>query len=259
MRTSQEEAYCTEVMTEVRGRERSCLDAGEAADRRSDAPMYMAMEMATVVTSITAGTAGEDTLEPLERNANGKRRRRYEVPATAWALGDWRSRMERAAQQQARELAQLHQTIAKMANMLEMHTALQEVLCRGMKTWLEEKEEMWDAYHQHDVLWGKDITEMVAKVVAATERDQREKMQLDTEGGGLEASIHAGLMQTGGPKKPEEHQELQSGRPVKSMPVPKPKVKANPDPIPTPNPAPAPGRTPTPPPRATSAQKGVMS
>jgi hypothetical protein len=35
--------------------------------------------------------------------------------------------MERAAQQQARELAQLHRTVAKMANMLETHTALQEV------------------------------------------------------------------------------------------------------------------------------------
>ena len=57
------------------------------ADRRSDAPMDMAMEMTTAVTSITAGTAGEATLELMERNENGKRRR-SEVPATAWALGD---------------------------------------------------------------------------------------------------------------------------------------------------------------------------
>ena len=75
-------------MTEVRARERTSLDTGKAADGRSDAPMDMTMEMATVVTSIAAGTAGEDTLEPMERNENGKRRRRSEVPASAWALGD---------------------------------------------------------------------------------------------------------------------------------------------------------------------------
>jgi hypothetical protein len=94
-------------MTEVRVSERRGLDTGEAADGRSDAPMDMAMEMATAVTSIATGTAGEAALEPMERNENGKWRR-SEVPATAWARGDWRSRIERAAQQQARELAQLH-------------------------------------------------------------------------------------------------------------------------------------------------------
>jgi hypothetical protein len=61
----------------------------------------------------------------MERNENGNHRR-SEVPATAWALGDWRSLKEREAQQQARELAQLHPTIATMANTLETHTALQE-------------------------------------------------------------------------------------------------------------------------------------
>jgi hypothetical protein len=114
-------------MTEVRVSERRDLDAGEAADGRSNAPMDMGMEMVTAVKSIAAGTAGEATHEPMERNENGKQGW-SEVRATAWALSDWRSRMERAAQQQARELAQLHRTIAKMANMLETHTALQEAL-----------------------------------------------------------------------------------------------------------------------------------
>jgi hypothetical protein len=62
----------------------------------------------------------------MERNENGKRRGRSEVTATPWALGDWRSRMERAAQQNARELAPLHRTIAKMAHMLETQTAQQQ-------------------------------------------------------------------------------------------------------------------------------------
>jgi len=113
-------------MTEVRGSERSGLDTGGAADGRSYIPMDMAMETATWVTSIAVETAGKDTLEPMERNENRKLRRRSEVPVAAWALGDWRSRMERAAQPQARELAQLHRTVPKMANMLETHTALQE-------------------------------------------------------------------------------------------------------------------------------------
>jgi len=95
--------------------------------------MDIAMEMATAVTPIAAETAGEDALEPTERNENGKRRRRSEVPEAAWALGDWRTCMERAAQQQARKLAQLHRTVAKMANMLETNTALQEAQWRGMK------------------------------------------------------------------------------------------------------------------------------
>jgi hypothetical protein len=40
-----------------------------------------------------------------------------------------------------------------------------------MTSWLEEKEKTWDAYHQDDLLWGEGITDMVARVVAATERD----------------------------------------------------------------------------------------
>jgi hypothetical protein len=50
--------------------------------------MDMAMELATAVTSIAAETAGKDPLEPMQRNENAKRRRRNEVPAAAWALGD---------------------------------------------------------------------------------------------------------------------------------------------------------------------------
>jgi hypothetical protein len=133
-RTTLGERCFTEAMTEVRGSERRGLDTRGAADGRSDAPMDMVMEMATVVTSIADETAGEDTLEPMEKNENGKRRRRNEILAATWGLGDWRGLMERAAQQPARELAQLHRTVAKMASMLQAHTALQEAQSRGMKS-----------------------------------------------------------------------------------------------------------------------------
>ena len=188
--------------------------------------MDMEMEMTTAVSSIAAGTAGEATLEPMERNENGKWRMSA-VPATAWVFGDWRSHMERAAQQQARELAQLHRTIAKMANMQETHTALQEAQWRGMKSWLAEKEKKRDAYRQDDLLWGEGITDMVAKAVAATERGQKEERRADTKGVGLEASIHPDLTQTGGPEQPEERQQLQPGRQLKSMPTPKSKPNQN--------------------------------
>jgi len=136
------------------------------------------------------------------------------------------------AQQQAHKLAQLHRTIAVMANMLDRQTALQEAQWRGMKTWLEEKEQKRDAYHQDDMLWGKDITDMVLRVVAATERSQREERKADTEGVGLEASIQAYVMQTGRPKMPEERQQLQPGRQVRVKQTP----KTNPEPTPPPTP-----------------------
>jgi len=102
---------------------------------------------------------------------------------------------------------------------------------------------------------------MVKRVVGATEQDQREGTKADTEGVGLEASIDPDLTQTGGPKTPEERQQLQPGKKPKSVPVPMPKPKPNPNPNPKPNLAPAlrPTPTPTPEPRATSSPKGAMA
>jgi len=65
---------------------------------------------------------------------------------------------------------------------------------------LEEKEKMRDAYHQDDLQWDKGITDMVTTAVAATERDQKEAGKADTEGVGLEGSIHADLTQTREPE-----------------------------------------------------------
>jgi hypothetical protein len=101
-------------MTEVRESERSRLDMEEAADWKSDAPMDMAMELATVVTSITVETAGATTFELMERNENGKPRRKSDAPA---APSDWRSRMDRTIRQHAEELTQLHRTVGHLANL----------------------------------------------------------------------------------------------------------------------------------------------
>ena len=80
------------MITEFTVSRRSDLDSGEAENGRSDAPMDVAMEMATAATSITAETAGATIFQLMERNKNGKRRRRREAPA---APSDWRSRMQR--------------------------------------------------------------------------------------------------------------------------------------------------------------------
>jgi len=80
---------------------------------------------------------------------------------------------------------------------------------------------------------------MVARVVAATEQDQREEWKVDTDYGGLQVSIHADLKQTGGLRKPEERQKVQPERQFKSMPMLKQKQKQNPDPDPNPKPNPA--------------------
>jgi hypothetical protein len=129
MRTILEEVRFTEATTEVRERERSSRDPGGAADGRSNAPMdmAMAMEMVTAVTSIPTETAGEDKFELMARIENGKRRRKCEVPAAAWAVMDWRSPREHAAQQQAHGQAQLHRTVTERANMLKTHTAQHDV------------------------------------------------------------------------------------------------------------------------------------
>lgn len=40
-------------------------------------------------------------------------------------------------------------------------------------------------YHQDDVLWGKDIKDMVTRVMTAILRGQREEWKVDTDGASL--------------------------------------------------------------------------
>jgi hypothetical protein len=82
-------------MTEFRVSGRSDLDAGEARDGKSDAPMDGARSMATAVTCIAAETAFATIFERMERNENGKQRGRSEAPA---APNAWRSRIKRMIQ-----------------------------------------------------------------------------------------------------------------------------------------------------------------
>jgi len=226
---SRREYLLTGVMTEVRASEMSDLDMGEAGDGSSDAPMDVAMQMGTTVTPIAADTAGATMIEPMERNEHGKRRRSCEAPPTTRQL---RSRMEGADQQKARKRAHLQRTIAKMATMRNAQTAYQEAQWRGMKTWLDERDEKWDKYHRDDGPCAKGVTNMGTRVVAAKEGGRSKERKADTDGAGLKSSIHVEAMQTGRPEKPEERRQLQPGRQLK--PKLRPKSELNPTPTPMP-------------------------
>jgi hypothetical protein len=123
-------------MTEFRVSVRSDLDAGEAGNGRSDAPMDVAMEMATAATTIAAETAGAIIFDPMERNENGKRRRMSEAPA---ASSDWRSRMVRTIRQQAQELMQLPRTVGHLANLVEARAAHEEAQQLAIMTCISKK------------------------------------------------------------------------------------------------------------------------
>jgi hypothetical protein len=59
--------------------------------------------------------------------------------------------------QLARDVTELHQTINRMARMLEVHTAREEGSCHGMKEWLEDRDTEWDERHKDIVLGVRGI------------------------------------------------------------------------------------------------------
>jgi len=129
----------------------------------------------------TAGEVSEKTIhvtfmaasEHWERNKNGKRLR-SEIPESASALGDWRNRMERTIRLQARMMLQLHQTVDKIARLLEAHAMCEVTQWHGMRKWMEDRQTKWDARHKDDVLWGTGISDMAAKILARTRANKKE-------------------------------------------------------------------------------------
>jgi len=150
-----------------------------------------------------------------ERKMNGKRLQ-YETSEPVSTLGDWRSQMEQTVRQQVREVTQLHQMIDRMARMLEAHMAREEEQWLGLKEWLQDRETKCDEHHKDNGLWRKGIVDMTAEVLAEARLLQAEPAQelrsegrdqtARQDGGGLEASLHAGATQDG---EPEMRQLLQ--------------------------------------------------
>jgi len=236
MRTTLErEVWPTGVMTAARGSERSNLDTGEAGERRRDAPVDVAMEMTTAATPTTAETAGETIFEPMERNKNGKRSGRSEAPATP---SDWRSRMERTMPQEALELMQLHRTVGHLTNLVQVQAAREKAQWLGLRTSMQERQQMWDACREDDKLWGAGITNTIAKIMkgVASGKEARKKERDETawkDGGALEASQHADTTRDDEPEKRQQLQqqlkpELQLKLQPKPQPAPKPKLAPTP-------------------------------
>jgi len=177
------------------------MDIAEAGEASGDAG-----RMSGKTTRVTLVAESEQ----WERNKNGKTLKN-KTSETVSTLGDCRSRMVGTVRQQACEVTQLHQSIDRIARMLDVHVVCEEAQWRGMKEWLEDSETKWDERHRDNVLWGMAIPDMATEVVTkARVRDvapaQRARMEGRDEtarqaGGGLEASRHAGVTQDREPEK----------------------------------------------------------
>jgi hypothetical protein len=65
-----------------------------------------------------------------------------------------------------------------------------------MRTWIQERQQKWDARHEEDKVWGAGITNMIAKTMKLVAqghegREKEREMTAWTGGAGLEASHHA--------------------------------------------------------------------
>jgi hypothetical protein len=148
--------------------------------------------------------------------------------------------MERTMRQQACEVAQLHQTIDRMARVIEAQMASDETQRLGMRQWLEERERKWNARHKNEVMWGECITVLTLMVQAkpkvgetAPDRDARGKGKHVTArqvSGGLEASQHEDTTQIGEPEK----RQLQQQPEPKLQPRQQPKPRHELEPMPAP-------------------------
>jgi hypothetical protein len=73
--------------------------------------------------------------------------------------------MKRTVRHQARDVAQLHQTIDWMTKMPHTHMACDNVEWCGMTEWLEDWETQWDDHHKDNELLVMVITDNTVKVL----------------------------------------------------------------------------------------------
>jgi hypothetical protein len=239
--TLEREVSLTGVMTGAGESGRGDLDTGEAPDGRSDVPVDVAMElvMLTAATPIAAETPGATTVEPMERNENGKWSSRSAALATVLAPSDWRSHMASTMRQQAQKPTRRHRTIGHQTNLLEAIAAHEEAQWRGIMRWMHERELKWHTRHEDIKLWWAGITNMVAEVrkgaapgQEATEEERDKTARMD--GGGLEASQHADTTQQGGPEKCQQQRQLQPKPRLQLTLQPKPQHEPKQQSAPTP-------------------------
>jgi hypothetical protein len=199
--------------------------------------MDVVMEVATAATAITVESAGTIIFEPLERNEKRKWRRRSEAPA---GPSDLRSRMERMIRQRAQELTQLNRTIGHLENLVESGTVRKEAQRLTMITWMQEREQKSDARYEDDKLWGADIMKMITKSMKGVGqgqegRERHRERTARTDGGGLEAFLHADTTREEGAE--DRQQPQQQPKPKTELQL---KLQPNTQPPPKPQSAPTP-------------------
>jgi hypothetical protein len=106
---------------------------------------------------------------------------------------NWRSRLGRTIRQQAQELTRPHRTVGHLANLVESLAARGEAQRLAIMTWMQEREQKWDAHHEYNKVWGAGITNMIAKTMKGVTqgqkwREREREMTARTDGRGLEAS-----------------------------------------------------------------------
>jgi len=122
--------------------------------------------------------------------------------------------MERTIPQQAQELTQLHRWVGHLTNLVEARAARKKAQWLAMMTWMQQREQKWDARYEDDKVWGAGITNMIAKTMKGVaqgqeEREREREVTARTDGGGLEASQHADTMQGEGPNEGQQPQQQQ--------------------------------------------------
>jgi len=179
--------------------------------------------------------------EHWEGNNNGMRQRNDTLEPVG-GPGVWMRRRERTVREQECEVTQLHETIDRMARMLQAHMMRKEAQLRGMKEWLADRETKWDDLHRDNVQWGAAIAHMSAMVLAiaraggaaptqeARQEDRDKTAKQDSEG--LGASQHEEAVQGGEPEQ-RQLQQQQKHKPrlllkQQSEQRHKPKSKATP-------------------------------
>jgi len=123
---------------------------------------------------------------------------------------------------------------------VQAQAAREEAQWVGMRTWMQEREQRWDARHEDDKVCRAGIPNIIVKVMkeVAPGKEAREKERDETarmDGGGLEASQHADTPQDGGPEKSQQLQQ----QPKPRLPL---KVQAKPHHAPKPKSASTPAR-----------------
>jgi len=148
--------------------------------------------------------------------------------------------MERTIQQQAQEPMQMHRTVGHLANLVEARAAREEAQRLAKMTWMQEREQKWEARYEDDKMWGAGIPNMITKTMKGVAQGQEETgrerdVTARTDGGGLEASQHADTTREEGPEGRQQPQQQPKPKPklqFKRQPTPQlaPKRKSGPTP-----------------------------